>query len=48
MLKLSKECGGDRPVREIAGTSKAFRGAIEAVYTAYLAQKDDTPTNCLS
>jgi len=43
MLKLSKECGGDRPVREIAGTSNAFRGAIEAVYTAYLAQKGNNP-----
>jgi len=39
MLKLSKECGGDKPIREIAGTSKAFLGAIEAVYTQYLAEK---------
>ena len=43
MLKLSKECGGDKPVREIAGTSKAFLSGIEAVYTQYLAQKDKNP-----
>jgi hypothetical protein len=40
MLKLSKECGGDKPIREIAGTSKAFLSGVEAVYTTYLAQKD--------
>jgi hypothetical protein len=40
MLKLSKECGGDKPIREIAGTSKAFLSGVEAVYTQYLAQKD--------
>jgi hypothetical protein len=43
MLKLAKECGGERPIREISGASKAFRGAIEAVYTQYLAQKDKNP-----
>ena len=43
MLKLSKECGGERPVREISGASKAFRGAIEAVYRQYLEQKDKNP-----
>jgi hypothetical protein len=40
MLKLSKECGGDKPIREIAGTSKAFLSGVEAVYTQYLAQKE--------
>ena len=35
-----KECGGERPVREISGASKAFRGAIEAVYRQYLEQRD--------
>jgi hypothetical protein len=43
MLKLAKECGGERPIREISGASKAFRGAIEAVYRQYLEQKDKNP-----
>jgi len=43
MLKLSKECGGDKPIREIAGTSKAFLSGVEAVYTQYLAQKGNNP-----
>jgi hypothetical protein len=43
MLKLSKECGGEQPIREIAGTSKAFLGGIEAVYTQYLAEKGKYP-----
>ena len=34
MIKLAKDCGGDKPIREIAGTSKAFLSGIEAVYTA--------------
>jgi len=43
MLKLSKECGGEKPVREIAGTSKAFLSGVEAVYTRYLAEKAKNP-----
>ena len=43
MLKLSKECGGDKPIREIAGTSKAFLSGVEAVYTQYLAEKAKNP-----
>jgi hypothetical protein len=43
MLKLSKECGGDKPIREIAGTSKAFLSGVEAVYTQYLADKKKYP-----
>ena len=43
MLKLSKECGGDRPVREIMGTSKSWRGAIESIYQQYLAEKAKNP-----
>ena len=43
MLKLSPSCGGDKPIREIAGTSKAFLSGIEAVYTTYLAQKAANP-----
>jgi hypothetical protein len=43
MLKLSKESGGDKPIREIAGTSKAFLSGVEAVYVSYLAEKGDNP-----
>ena len=43
MIKLAKDCGGDKPIREIAGTSKAFLSGIEAVYTQYLAEKDKYP-----
>ena len=43
MLKLSKECGGDKPIREIAGTSKAFLSGVEAVYTQYLAERAKNP-----
>jgi len=43
MLKLSKECGGDKPIREIAGTSKAFLSGVEAVFVKYLAEKDKNP-----
>jgi len=43
MIKLAKDCGGDKPIREMAGTSKAFLSGIEAVYTQYLAEKDNHP-----
>jgi hypothetical protein len=43
MLRLSKECSGDRPVREIMGTSKAWRGAIENIYTQYQSEKAKYP-----
>ena len=43
MLKLSKDCGGEKPIREIANTSKAFLSGIEAVYTQYLVEKDKHP-----
>jgi hypothetical protein len=43
MLKLAKECGGDKPIREIAGNSKALLGGVEAVYTQYLREKDANP-----
>jgi hypothetical protein len=43
MLKLSKDCGGDKPIREIAGTSKAFLSGIEAVYMVYLAERGKYP-----
>jgi hypothetical protein len=40
MLKLAKECGGDKPIREIAGTSKAFLSGVEKLYHDYTARKD--------
>jgi hypothetical protein len=43
MLKLAKDCGGEKPIREIAGTSKAFLSGIEAAFTAYQAQKAANP-----
>ena len=43
MVKVSKECGGTEPVREIAGTSKAWLSAIEHIYPQYLAGKDANP-----
>jgi hypothetical protein len=43
MLKLSKDCGGDRPIREIAGTSKAFLSGVEKVFDDYDAQKAEHP-----
>ena len=48
MIKLAKDCGGDKPIREIAGTSKAFLSGIEAVYTQYLAEKDKYPPQAAS
>jgi hypothetical protein len=43
MIKLSRDCGGDRPIREFAGTSKAFLSGIESAYLAYAADKDKNP-----
>jgi hypothetical protein len=43
MLKLSKECGGEKPIREVAGTSKAFLSGIEAAYKLYQAGKAANP-----
>jgi hypothetical protein len=39
ILKLAKDCGGAKPIREIAGTSKAFLSGVEEVYSAYQAEK---------
>ena len=38
-LKLAKTCGGDRPVREMAGTAKAFVSGVEEVYQEYEREK---------
>jgi len=43
MLKLSKESGGAKPVRELSGTSKVFLSGVEAAYLAYKAEKDANP-----
>jgi len=40
MIKLAKGCSDDKPIREMAGTSKAFLSGVEAVYFQYLAEKD--------
>lgn len=37
MLKLSKDVGGDKPIRELASTAKAFLAGIEDVFLAYKA-----------
>jgi hypothetical protein len=43
MLKLSPKCGGDKPVREIAGQSKAFLQAVEELYAQYEREKPQHP-----
>lgn len=43
MMKLDTVCGGDKKVREIAGTAKAFLGGIEQIFGEYLRQKDSNP-----
>lgn len=43
LVKLAKECGGNKPIREIAGTSKAFLGAVEKLFDVYEAQKAANP-----
>ena len=39
ILKLAKDCGGTKPIREIAGTSKAFLSGVEAIFNTYQAEK---------
>jgi hypothetical protein len=44
MVKLSKECAAEHaPVREVAGTSKAFLSGVEAVYLQYKADAAKNP-----
>jgi hypothetical protein len=43
LLKLNKTCGGDRPVREMAGTAKAFVSGVEEVYQEYEREKSKYP-----
>lgn len=42
-VKLSKESGGDKPIREVAGTSKAFLSGVEPVYEQYRAERGKYP-----
>ena len=43
VVKLAKNCGGDKPIREIAGNARVFLTGIEAIYTAYKAEKANNP-----
>jgi hypothetical protein len=43
MLKLAKDCGGDKPIRELSQSSKAFLSGVETVYHSYLADKGNNP-----
>lgn len=43
MLKLSKDCGGDKPIRELASSAKAFLGGVEKLYLDYQAGAKDNP-----
>jgi hypothetical protein len=43
MIKLAKECAGTKPVRQVAGTAKAFLSGIEAVFKDYEAGKAANP-----
>jgi hypothetical protein len=43
MMKLAKDVGGDKPIRELAQNSRAFLGAIEAVMKVYAAEVGANP-----
>jgi hypothetical protein len=43
MLKLDKASGGDKPIREISSSARAFLAGLENVYLAYQAQKGENP-----
>jgi hypothetical protein len=43
LLKLNKTCGGDKPVREMAGTAKAFVNGVEEVYQEYERERAKYP-----
>src|SRR5918993_3364160 len=43
MVKLAKDCGGDKPIREIAGTAKAFISGIEKLYDDYEQERRSHP-----
>lgn len=43
MLKLGKACAGDKPIRELTNSSKAFLSGMEKLYLAYQAERDQHP-----
>jgi hypothetical protein len=43
MLKLNKASGGDKPIREMAGTAKAFLNGVEKVFEEYEAKRAENP-----
>jgi hypothetical protein len=43
MIKLAANCCGDKPIREMAGTAKAFLAGIEEAYEQYRAEKEKHP-----
>ncbi|WP_161854080.1 hypothetical protein [Bradyrhizobium sp. CCBAU 051011] len=43
MIRLAANCCGDKPIREMAGTAKAFLAGIEAAYEQYQAEKAEHP-----
>jgi type II secretory pathway pseudopilin PulG len=43
LLKLAPSCGGDKQVREVASSAKAFLGGIEQVYSEYAREKAKYP-----
>jgi hypothetical protein len=42
-IKLANSCGGDRPIRELAGNSSAFTSAFEELYDQYLKERGQYP-----
>jgi hypothetical protein len=43
MLKLGKDIAGDKPIREIASSAKAYLAGVEALYLDYQANKAANP-----
>jgi len=43
MVKLSKEIGGEKPIREISTTARAFLSGLEALYLDYEKNKSEHP-----
>lgn len=39
MVKLGKEVGGEKPIREVSATARAFLSGLEALYLDYQAQR---------
>jgi hypothetical protein len=43
IMKLSKDCGGDKPIREMSSSAKAFLQGMEDLYLAYQKEKGANP-----